>query len=171
MRRPEPSLIRLWTDGSCKRGKPIGSWAFIAEADGEKLREEAGRVEITTANRMELTAAIKALRWAKRFFPRARHRILSDSRYVVTGAIRHLVIWEANDWSYPPRMFGEAFAGSALANDDLWRELNDLLGTDVRPDFEWVKAHNGTPLNEAAHHLAKRAIAELRIMRDYRPRN
>lgn len=171
MNPPEPSVIRLWTDGSCKRGKPIGSWAFIAEADGERLREEAGRVEITTVNRMELTAAIQGLRWAKRFFPRTRHRVISDSRYVIDGATRHLAVWEANGWRYPAGMFGTDFAACALANDDLWRKLNELLGTDVRPDFEWVKGHNGTPLNEDAHHLAKRAIAELRIMRDYRPRN
>ena len=125
--------LKIWTDGGCC-GR-VGGWAAIV---GDV--EISGRVEDTTNNRMEMTAAIKALELVREngWTPEV---LYSDSQYLVKG----MTIWMPN-W----RM--KMFVG--VKNTDLWKELLEL--PPVR--WQWVKGHAGNVMNERCDALVKRAM-------------
>ncbi|CAB1128203.1 Ribonuclease H [Candidatus Hydrogenisulfobacillus filiaventi] len=144
-------VIEVYTDGACRNnqapgGQP-GGWGVVF-ADG---REYAGAEAATTNNRMELTAAIEALR---RTEPGARVRVYSDSAYLVNAFRQNWFRgWEQRGWRNA--------RGQPVENQDLWRELLRLAG---EREVEWVKVagHRGHPLNERADRLATAAADGLR---------
>ena len=104
---------------------------------------------MTTNNRMELTAVIRALEAMKK---RTSIRITTDSQYVKRGITEWIVNWKRNGWKTAAR--------KPVKNDDLWRRLDELVAEhDVQ--WEWVKGHSGHPENELADQLANRGIDEL----------
>lgn len=103
----------------------------------------SGGFRHTTNNRMELYAALEAIRASKA----QNLEIITDSRYLVNGAAK-MKTWKANNWSLD--------AKNKVANIDLWQAL--LLAVQGRNvDFTWVKAHDGIAQNEQCDQLAKQA--------------
>ena len=154
--------MKIYTDGGCNNRSRAkhGGWAFVVEGeDGEFAHRAYGWALGTTSNRMELTAAIRALEYA--FVNDAgQPTIYSDSRYLVDGA---------NGWARSWRRYGWVTAsGVEAANRDLWERI--LALTDERVVFwHWVRGHAGTPLNEEADRLCTRA-ARRAVWRDQRAR-
>ena len=144
--RPDVSLV---TDGACKGNPGPGGWAAILRAgDAEKIL--TGAEPLTTNNRMELTAALMGLLALKR---PAAVTLETDSRYLVDGMTRWLSGWKRNGWRTAGRQ--------PVKNADLWMALAEAAaGHDIR--WEWVRGHNGHPLNERADELANAAIRALR---------
>lgn len=135
-------MIRIYTDGSCLGNPGAGGWAAVIV--NENYREELfGGEEHTTNNRMELTAAIRAL---EKISSGASVELFTDSSYLKNAVMNGwLANWKANDWADALRR--------GILNLDLWRELDALLVTrDVK--FNWVKGHAGNPLNERCDVLA-----------------
>lgn len=93
---------------------------------------------------MELRAVLEALRELG-----GPLVIVSDSTYVV-HCFRDgwWVRWRANGWRNSKR--------EAVANVDLWQPIIDLV-EEHRPEFRWVKAHNGDPMNELVDRMAVEA--------------
>lgn len=154
-------MIRLWTDGACTNQRRKGGWAFIAESKGHVLFEGAGPVAATTSNRMELQAAIEALRWGKQWAG-SNHlgaEVISDSRYLVNGAERWLAIWKARGWRLDQRN-----GGGEVKNMDLWEDLDELI-FELAPKWRWVRGHNGTEFNERADKLAQEASRHGTVLR------
>lgn len=113
---------------------------------GDTERELCGGAAETTNNRMELTAAIRALEAMKR---RCHVSIYTDSKYVLQGVTEWLEQWKRRGW--------KTAAKKPVKNEDLWRELDDLLaGHDI--EWHWVKGHSGHPGNERADALANQGI-------------
>ena len=108
-----------------------------------------GGEPLTTNNRMELTAVIKALRALKR---RCRVRITTDSQYVKKGITEWIAGWKRNGWRTASR--------SPVKNADLWRALDTLVARHA-VEWVWVRGHSGHPGNELADRLANRGIDEL----------
>jgi ribonuclease HI len=132
----------IYTDGSCIGNPGPGGWGVHAELpDGRVLELGGGELE-TTNNRMELRAAIEALRLA-RATPAAT--IVTDSTYVQRGVTRWLAIWTGNGW--------KTSAGQPVENQALWRELAELL--DERVAWQWTRAHVGTAGNERVDQIAR----------------
>jgi len=104
----------------------------------------------TTNNRMELTAAIRAL--ASLTGP-SQVRITTDSKYVMQGLQEWLPNWKRRGW--------RTAAGKPVKNMDLWRDL-DELASQHQLEWVWVKGHSGHPENELADRLANRGIDEMR---------
>lgn len=151
-------MIELWTDGACaKRGQKIGGWAFVALLDGKPLIEMGNWQRPATSDEMELLAALKAIRWQKKNHPTQAATLTTDSHYVF-NRLRH-----RGDHLYDPRHEHVRLAS-------LWRDLEELLGTDVRPTIEMVRGHSGVEWNERADHLAKQAQSSGTIFRSYSPR-
>ncbi|HLT58527.1 MAG TPA: ribonuclease HI [Limnochordales bacterium] len=142
-RRP---VVDVYTDGACRGNPGPGGWAAIL-LYGQHRRELSGGERLTTNQRMELTAAIEALKALRR---PCRVRIHSDSAYVVNAFLRSWVRrWQANGW--------RTAAGKPVDNQDLWQEL---LRVSQAHEVEWIKVagHAGDPWNERADALARAAI-------------
>jgi ribonuclease HI len=117
---------------------------------GEHERELWGADGHTTNNRMELTAAIRALEALRR---PCTVDLYTDSQYVRGGITEWLAGWKRNGW----RTAGK----KPVKNQDLWQALDAAAARhDVR--WHWVKGHSGHPENDRADALANRAIDELR---------
>ena len=147
--------VEIFTDGACKGNPGPGGWGAILRAmkkDGEATEKEmSGSEGATTNNRMELTAAIRALRALKR---PCKVALYTDSKYVIDGITKWVFGWQKKGW--------KTAAKKPVLNEDLWRELLDA----ARPhtiDWHWVKGHDGHPENERADQLASDAALAARV--------
>lgn len=140
--------VTIYTDGGCRGNPGIGGWGVVLNYDGHEKHLFGGEAE-TTNNRMELTAAIKALQALKQ--PCAV-TLYTDSQYVKQGIEQWLANWKKNNW--------RTAAKKAVKNQDLWQ----LLDTEVqrhKVKWDWVKGHSGNLGNELADELANRGMDQL----------
>ena len=140
---PSSDTIVVYTDGACSGNPGPGGWAWAVAPEGHP--RASGGEPHTTNQRMEILAAFNAV---KRFADEpAEIRIVSDSTYVVKcftdGWWKG---WLARGWKNSQRQ--------PVANRDLWEPFIDLVRTRGRVEFEWVKAHNGDPMNDLVDSLA-----------------
>jgi ribonuclease HI len=116
---------------------------------GEHRKEISGGDPQTTNNRMELTAAIEAL---KALNAHAQVNLFTDSTYVKKGISVWIKAWKKNGWK---RRSGKSLL--PVKNEDLWREL-DRLTNHHNVTFHWVEGHAGNKENERCDELARQAI-------------
>lgn len=137
-------MIKIHTDGSCLGNPGAGGWAAII-VDKQNHREEIfGGEEHTTNNRMELTAAIRAL---EKISAGANVELFTDSSYLKNAFTNGwLVNWKRNGWKTASK--------SPVLNQDLWRELDELISARA-VKFNWVKGHAGDFFNERCDLLAR----------------
>ena len=137
--------IDIFTDGACSGNPGPGGWGAILRS-GAHEKELSGGEKLTTNNRMEMTAAIEALKSLKK--PSAV-TIHTDSRYLMDGATQWMRKWKANGWKTSDK--------KPVKNDDLWRALEDAAAPhQVR--WRWVKGHSDHVENARADALARSAI-------------
>ncbi len=137
-------LVEIWTDGGCKPNPGPGGWAAILRTKGHE-REVWGAEEMSTNNRMELTAAaaaLEALKWPCRVI------LHTDSEYLKNGITRWHAGWVRRNWRNA--------AGDPVANYDLWqRVLAAAAAHEI--EWRWVRGHAGNAMNERADRLAEKA--------------
>jgi ribonuclease HI len=139
--------VTIFTDGACAGNPGPGGWAAILVA-GQRRREISGYEPATTNNRMEIMAAIEALRALRGPSEVDLH---TDSQYLRNGMSTWLERWKRNGWRTADR--------KPVKNDDLWRALDALAQTHaVR--WHWVRGHDGHPENERCDELANAAIRD-----------
>lgn len=142
------AIVEIFTDGACRGNPGPGGWGALLRFEG-KEKELYGSNRDTTNNRMELQAAIEAL---KALSKPCQVKLTTDSEYVKNGITRWINGWKKNNWRTSSR--------KAVKNVDLWQELDSLAGQhDI--DWCWVKGHSGHPENERADSLANVAIDEM----------
>lgn len=140
--------VEIHTDGACRGNPGPGGWGAVLRS-GTTEKELWGGEMLTTNNRMELTAAIRALEALKK---PCSVRAYTDSEYLRRGISEWLVDWKRRGWKTADR--------KQVKNVDLWRRLDELASVhDVK--WHWVKGHSGHPGNEQADRLANRGIDEL----------
>ena len=133
--------VEVFTDGACRGNPGPGGWGAILRYQDREKELHGGELE-TTNNRMELTAAIEAL---KALNKSSRVEVYTDSTYVRDGITKWLARWQVRGW--------RTAAKKPVKNKDLWMELADLAERhDVH--WHWVKGHAGNPGNERADELA-----------------
>ena len=137
-------MITIYTDGSCLTNPGNGGWAAII-SDEKETRKISGSEKNTTNNRMELLAPINALKGMK---PGVEIKIYTDSQYVKNGITEWINTWLANNWKTSKK--------EDVKNKDLWIDLYNL-NKSLNIQWNWVKAHDGNPLNEEVDLLAKKA--------------
>jgi len=138
--------VTIYTDGGCRPNPGPGGWGAVILIPRRKPVDLSGGEDFTTNNRMELTAAIEALK-----FLTGPHRVelVTDSQYLRRGITEWLAGWRAKGWV--------TAAKTPVKNRDLWQELDKRLeGHDVR--WRWTRGHSGSRWNERADRLASRAI-------------
>ncbi len=140
--------IQVFTDGACRGNPGPGGWGVILQS-GRHRKELYGGEFDTTNNRMELTAAIKALETLKR---PSTVELYTDSEYLRKGITEWLPNWRRRDW--------KTAANKSVKNTDLWQRLEELA-QQHRVRWYWVKGHSGHEGNEQADRLANQAIDEL----------
>ena len=140
----EPEVI-IYTDGACKGNPGPGGWGVLM-ISGEHRRELCGGESLTTNNRMELTAAIEALRALKR---PTNARLFTDSSYVKQGIETWIHGWKRNGWRTSDK--------KPVKNADLWQTLDALAATQ-KIEWRWVKGHSGDPGNDRADALSNQGI-------------
>ena len=139
--------ITIYTDGACSGNPGPGGWAAIIQQDDKQDCQEISGGEIeTTNNRMELTAALKAL--ASLSSP-SRIELYTDSKYLQDGITQWIEKWKINNWQTSNK--------TAVKNQDLWQKIDELRQKHT-VEWNWVKAHNGDELNERVDALARSAI-------------
>jgi len=136
--------VTIYTDGACSGNPGPGGWAAILIA-GKHEREISGGAKKTTNNRMELTAAIEALRALKR---PCNVTLYSDSAYLVnTFQQGWLAAWKRNGWKRGPNK------NEPVLNQDLWEEL-DHLQSQHQMAWKKIQGHAGHQYNERVDQLA-----------------
>jgi len=133
--------VEIFTDGACKGNPGPGGWGAVLRF-GDKERELSGGESPTTNNRMELMAAIEALKALKR---PCRVSLTTDSNYVRDGITRWIFGWQRNGWRTSDK--------KPVKNAELWQALLEASAPH-RIDWHWVKGHAGHPENERADALA-----------------
>ncbi|HXO66298.1 MAG TPA: ribonuclease HI [Steroidobacteraceae bacterium] len=141
-------VVEIYTDGACRGNPGPGGWAALLTS-GERSRELHGAEPMTTNNRMELTAVIRALEALRR---PVRARVYTDSEYVRRGITEWLAGWKARGWRTADR--------KPVKNQDLWERLDELTAAHTL-EWHWVPGHAGVPGNERVDRLANEAIDRL----------
>ena len=137
--------IIAYTDGACSGNPGPGGWGVWLRY-GEHEKELCGGEMTTTNQRMELQAAIEALKALKK--PN-EITIVTDSKYVLTGITEWIHGWKKKGWKNSKK--------EAVANRELWEEL-DHLNQMHSVTWQWVKGHSGDEGNERADELARSGI-------------
>jgi len=143
--------IKIYTDGACIGNPGPGGWAAIILSENYK-KELFGGEKLTTNNRMELMAAIKALEYCndqEKKQPSLKSiKIFTDSAYVKEGITVWINSWEKNNWKTKDK--------KNVKNVDLWKKLKELtLSSTI--EWNWIKGHSENPMNDLADKLAKKA--------------
>lgn len=141
--------IEVYTDGSCwKNPGGVGGWGVLIAYKG-KYKALFGGEPSTTNNRMELTAAIKAL---QAFNRPCRITLYTDSQYVQKGITQWIRKWKRRGWLVD--------GGNSVKNADLWRILDEEA---QRHDIQWiwVRGHAGHQGNEIADRLANKGASSV----------
>ena len=143
--------IKIYTDGACVGNPGPGGWAAIIIGDNYK-KEICGGEKLTTNNRMELTAAIKALEYCNqkdiKQLSLKQIKIYTDSIYLKDGITVWINKWIENNWKTSDK--------KNVKNVDLWKKLKELENL-YSVEWHWIKGHSDNPMNELADRLAKKA--------------
>jgi ribonuclease HI len=138
-------FIEIFADGACSGNPGVGGYGVILRSDTRE-KELSGCDPMTTNNRMELTAVIKALEALKK---PCRVKVFTDSNYVVQGITTWVFTWLKNNWKNSQK--------KNVINRDLWERLLSLSHLhDIT--WEWIKGHNKHIENKRCDSLAKAAI-------------
>jgi ribonuclease HI len=150
MNQPEPidrskKIVEIYTDGACKGNPGIGGWGALLRY-GDHEREIFGGEKLTTNNRMELLAAIRALEALRH---PCKVQLHTDSQYVQKGISQWMEGWKIRNW--------QTSGKKPVKNEDLWKLLDELAQQhDI--EWYWVRGHSGHSDNERADQLANRGI-------------
>jgi ribonuclease HI len=134
----------VFSDGASRGNPGSGGWGAVLVA-GDKVSELGGREKNTTNNRMELTAAIEALKFLKNSNNKREVTVYTDSEYLVKGITNWIYSWEKRNWMTKNK--------EPVLNKDLWEALLELVRF-VDVDWQRVSGHAGVPGNERADEIA-----------------
>lgn len=134
--------VTVWTDGSCETRTGEGGWAYLLQF-GSTGRKVSGYEAGTTNNRMELTAAVRAL---EALTEPCKVEIVTDSQYLKNAfTAGWLANWQRNGWRTASRQ--------PVKNRDLWEKLLELTASH-EVNWRWTRGHAGHEQNELVDSLA-----------------
>jgi ribonuclease HI len=140
--------VIIYTDGACRGNPGPGGWGVFLRYGSHEKKMHGGEQD-TTNNRMELMAAIQAL---KSLRESCRVELHTDSQYLQKGITLWLTGWKKRHWKKSDN--------KPVKNADLWKELDECAARH-KITWHWVKAHNGHVENEMADALANQGVDEL----------
>ncbi len=138
--------VTIYTDGACQGNPGPGGWGVILR-HGRHEKALSGGEKDTTNNRMELRAALEALKALKE---PCQVTLFTDSEYLKRGITEWMPNWKRRNWRRK---------GGELANVDLWMKLDEEISRH-EISWRWVKGHAGNVMNERVDKLSRKAIPE-----------
>ncbi|NWF51605.1 MAG: ribonuclease HI [Nitrospirae bacterium] len=150
--QPQADCVEIFADGACSGNPGVGGYGVILKSGG-KEKELSGCDPMTTNNRMELTAVIKALESLKK---PCKVKMVTDSNYVVQGITLWISNWVKNNWRNSQK--------KPVINRDLWERLLSLSNKH-EIEWKWIKGHDGYPENERCDKIAKSEIKRCKLKR------
>lgn len=159
-KEPPKDAYTIYTDGGCimRENPPIGAWAFVDPQTGYK---DCDAEENTTNNKMELTAAIKALEYliAKKNEGLDKpFMIKSDSMYVVKGSAFWIKKWKKNNWK---RIDKDGNVVGDVLNVEYWKRIDELT-SQINVWWSHVDGHSGDTYNDMCDEMVKEAMRRFR---------
>jgi len=157
------SEIAIYTDGACSPNPGSGGWAAVFVREDKVVRELSGQEEDATNNRMELTAALRALQSLP---GSSRIILITDSSYLKNGITQWIHSWKRRGWLTAAR--------EPVKNRDLWEALEQEMRRH-QITWQWVRGHSRNRWNERADQLAvaarqqadgveqSRAVSQIRL--------
>lgn len=142
-------IVDIFSDGACSGNPGPGGWGAILRS-GSHEKEIWGGEPVTTNNRMELMAVIRALALLNRS---VNVRVHTDSQYVQKGISEWIHGWKKRGWKTADKQ--------PVKNEDLWRALDEEAARH-KVQWLWVKGHAGHPENERADALARLGVEATR---------
>ena len=141
--------VTIYTDGACSGNPGPGGWGCVLMYKEHRM-ESSGSAEDTTNNRMEITAALEALKLLKE---PCQVDLYTDSAYLCNALEKKwLETWSRNGWKTASK--------SNVENQDLWKELLiQLQRHDVK--FHKVKGHADNEYNNRCDKLAREAVQRI----------
>jgi ribonuclease HI len=140
-------LVIIYTDGACSGNPGPGGWGALLRF-GNREKELSGSAVKTTNNRMEMTAAIEALKTLKRS---CQVEFYTDSEYLRKGITEWINNWKQRGW--------KTAAKKPVKNQDLWQALDAAIQKH-QINWHWVRGHAGQRENERVDELARSAIPQ-----------
>lgn len=145
------NILTIYTDGACSGNPGPGGWGVLLQY-GDKEKTLKGGDPSTTNNRMEMTAAIKAIEAINETYT-GEIILWTDSTYVMKGITEWIHGWKKKNWIKSDK--------KPVINTDLWKVL-DNLNSQKNIQWNWVKGHAGVEGNERADELARQGLEEIR---------
>ena len=151
------NILHVYTDGNCKRnGKENseGGWAYVILYNDNIIKKAHGYSKLTTNNKMELTAAIKALETLLDMNSKGMDIIIYvDSMYTMKGCSEWINTWKKNNWISSQKKI--------VKNIELWQLLDKYITTIMKHNklqWKWVKAHANNKYNNLVDNMANESI-------------
>lgn len=141
--------VTIYSDGACEGNPGPGGWAAVL-IYGEQRKEICGAEPATTNNRMEIRAALEALRMLR---VRCKVDLHTDSKYLQEGVSSWVHGWKRRGWKTKGK--------TPVKNEDLWRAI-DEIASQHEVTWHWVKGHAGNLENEKCDTLAVNEIKKLK---------
>ena len=135
----------IYTDGACSGNPGPGGWAARILFPDNRIKEIGGAAQETTNNRMELIAAIEALKLVREMKYLEPVSLVTDSEYVLKGITEWIIGWKRRGW--------KTAAKKPVLNQDLWILLNELNTEQI--NWEYTRGHAGDPNNERCDEIAQ----------------
>jgi len=145
--------VKIYTDGSCLGNPGPGGYGAVLNYKGH-IKELSQGYQLTTNNRMEMLATVKALASLKE---PCQVVLTTDSQYVKQGITSWIANWQKNNW--------KTSAKKPVKNVDLWKALYEETQRHTI-DWRWVKGHSGHPENERCDELARNAAMASDLLED-----
>ena len=141
-------MIKIYTDGACSGNPGIGGWGVVILENNNDPIYLNGGDDNTTNNRMELSAALNALKFFKE---KKELTLITDSKYLKDGIQSWIQNWKKNGWKTASK--------KPVKNKELWLGLDEMI-MKHNINWKWVKGHAGNKYNEKADYLARRYIED-----------
>ncbi|XFA71958.1 ribonuclease HI [Thermosynechococcaceae cyanobacterium Okahandja] len=139
------TVTAIYTDGACEGNPGPGGWAVVMYLSDGSVHELGGGHPQTTNNRMELKAAIEALKLWRQLNQKGAIALYTDSEYVLKGITEWIHNWKRRGW--------QTAAKKPVLNQDLWQELDALNAAAIR--WQHVRGHSGNVGNERCDAIAR----------------
>jgi ribonuclease HI len=135
----------IHTDGACSGNPGPGGWGIVASYTDGLICELGGAEGQTTNNRMEMQAAIAALKFLAESGQTEPIILYTDSEYLINGATKWIKSWKKKGW--------KTAQGKPVLNQDLWETIDEL--NSKRVEWQYVRGHTGNWGNERCDAIAR----------------
>lgn len=142
---PTRQIKSFYTDGACTGNPGPGGWATVVYFTDGSVYEMGGEAAQTTNNRMEMQAAVQALKLLKVSGQTEPVILYTDSEYLKNGITKWVKGWKKKGW--------KTAQGKAVLNQDLWETLDELNSPLV--EWQYVRGHSGNEGNERSDAIAR----------------